>query len=70
MFLSILSGSRSMGGGDVWVECREQGPLSPSCFFPLPFSLVLSVLRLGVTAPVCASCLNPIVRESKEVCLF
>lgn len=68
MFLSILSGSRSMGGGDVWEECREQGPLSlsfPLSFYPpfVCFPSSFSVLRLGVTAPVCASCLNPKVRE-------
>lgn len=40
-FLSILGGSRSMGGGDVCEECREQGPLTLLPFaFPL-FSFFL-----------------------------
>lgn len=65
MFLSILSGSRSTGGGEVREECREQGPLSPSPFF-LPFSSppFFSALRLGVTAPVCGLVFEP---ESKRV---
>lgn len=44
------------GGGEVWEECRGQGPLlpHPALLFCLCFSVFYSsVLRLGVSAPVC-----------------
>lgn len=47
------------GGGEVWEECRGQGPLlpHPALLFCLLFSVFYSsVLRLGVSAPVRASC--------------
>lgn len=64
MFLSILSGSRSMGGGDIWEECREQGPLSPSRFaFSSLLCLSFCVEIRCHCSCVCASCSNPKVGE-------
>lgn len=53
------------GEGTLGEECREQGPLSPSRLAFSSLSFFLSVLRLGVTAPVCASCSNSKVREER-----
>lgn len=54
MFLSILGGSsRSMGGGDVWEECREQRPLFLSLFLPLSLHFTFSSSPLSFLSLPC-----------------
>lgn len=67
MFLSIFGGSRSMGGGEVWEECREQGLL-----FPLAFGLLFSVfLSLRVEIRCHCSCVCLVFEpQSKRVNRF
>lgn len=71
VFLSILSGSsssRSMGGGEVWEECREQGPSLPLAFCLLFTPLLLSFFSFPPFFLPCveigchSSCVAPHVR--------
>lgn len=57
------------GGGEVWEECRGQGPLlPPPSPLVLPSLLCLLFLRFEIRCQ--CSCVLHVRSERKEVCLF